>query len=170
MVPSTARQRLADRWTRQSRHGVAWRPCGGIVHRLSDELGSMRPSRVVHPSREGQAGRGVLLQLGNPAPAARLYAGLKAAGPLWAANTLRERNMRTLWLGSFALCAAAMMAATAVSAAPARQSRDAAMRDCIAQARASAPRDQILAGTAADPGSGAMLVYKSCMRRKGLRP
>jgi hypothetical protein len=77
--------------------------------------------------------------------------------------------MRTLWLGSFALCAAAMMAATAVSAAPAR-SRDNAIRDCVAEAKASAPRDQILAGTAADPGGPAMLVYKSCMRRKGFRP
>jgi hypothetical protein len=81
--------------------------------------------------------------------------------------------MRTLWLGSFALCAAAMMAATAVSAAPARSgaaARDNAIRDCVAEAKAAAPRDQILAGTAADPGGAAMLVYKSCMRRKGLRP
>jgi hypothetical protein len=78
--------------------------------------------------------------------------------------------MRTLWLGSFALCAAAMMAATAVSAAPARQSRDAAIRECIAQAKAAEPRDQILSGAAAGPGSAAMLTYKSCMFKKGLRP
>jgi hypothetical protein len=78
--------------------------------------------------------------------------------------------MRTLWLGSFALCAAVVVTTTAVSAAPARQSRDAAIRECIAQAKAAAPRDQILAGTAADPGGVAMLTYKSCMFKKGLRP
>jgi hypothetical protein len=81
--------------------------------------------------------------------------------------------MRTLWLVSITVCAAAVMTATAVSAAPARSgqaARDKAIHECIAQARAAAPRDQILAGTAADPGGVASLTYRSCMQKKGLRP
>jgi hypothetical protein len=80
--------------------------------------------------------------------------------------------MRTQWLVSISLCAAAVVASTAASAAPARsgQSRDNAIRECVAQAKAAEPRDQILSGAAAGPGSAAMLTYKSCMQKKGLRP
>jgi hypothetical protein len=74
--------------------------------------------------------------------------------------------MRTLYLLPIALSAAAVMTATAVSAAPAR-SRDNAIRECVAEAKAAAPRGQ---GQVADPDSAAMETYKSCMRKKGLRP
>jgi hypothetical protein len=74
--------------------------------------------------------------------------------------------MRTLYLAPIALCAAAVMTATAVSAAPSR-SRDNAIRECVVEAKAAAPRG---AGAAADPDSAAMETYKSCMRKKGLRP
>jgi hypothetical protein len=74
--------------------------------------------------------------------------------------------MRTLLLVPVALCAAAVMAATAVSAAPA-QSRDNAIRQCVAEAKAAAPRG---AGGVAGPDSAAMETYKSCIWKRGLRP
>jgi hypothetical protein len=140
--------------------------------RRQDELGSMRPSRFHQGFSPRRLGRPGCLP-GHPAPAAHLYVGLRLLAPLWAANTLRERNMRTLWLGSFALCAVAVMTATAVSAAPARSgqaARDKAIHECIVQAKAAQPRDLILSGTAADPGGVASLTYRSCMQKKGLRP
>jgi hypothetical protein len=84
-----------------------------------------------------------------------------------------ERSMRTLWLVSITVCAAAVMTATAVSAAPARSgqaARDKAIHECIVQAKAAEPREQRLSGEAADPGSVASLTYRSCMQKKGFRP
>jgi hypothetical protein len=80
----------------------------------------------------------------------------EAAGP-FQRPILRERNKR-LWLVSTPLCAAAVVTATAAPAAPARsgQSRDNAIRECVAEAKAAAPCDQI--------------TYKNCMWKKGLRP
>jgi hypothetical protein len=77
--------------------------------------------------------------------------------------------MRTLWLALIALVVAGVVIPTGASAAPAR-SRDNAIRECVAEAKAAEPRSQILSGAAADPGSVAMITYKSCMRKKGLRP
>jgi len=68
----------------------------------------------------------------------------------------------------------AVASSSAASAAPAKKQagggRDKAISECVAQAKASAPLSQQLSGSAADPSSGAMEVYKSCMRQKGFRP
>jgi hypothetical protein len=79
---------------------------------------------------------------------------------------------KELSLGAVVVCAVAVVTWGAASAAPAAKAskRDQAIAECVALAKASAPRDQILGGGAADPGGAAMVVYKSCMQKKGLRP
>ena len=70
------------------------------------------------------------------------------------------------------LLSIAVATSTAASAAPAKKQaggRDKAISECVAEAKAQNPA-QVLAGTAADPGSPGMLAYKSCMLRKGHRP
>jgi hypothetical protein len=68
----------------------------------------------------------------------------------------------------------AVALSSAASAAPAKKQagggRDKAISECVALAKASAPLSQQLSGAAADPSSGAMETYKSCMRQKGYRP
>jgi hypothetical protein len=85
-------------------------------------------------------------------------------------ETMTKRKIT--WLGSFALCAAVVLNGATASAAAAKKgggSRDAAIQECIALAKAENP-GQVQSGSAADPGSPAMLAYKSCMQKKGFRP
>ena len=80
--------------------------------------------------------------------------------------------MRRRWLVPIALFGAAVVTAATASAAPsksARGTRDNAIRECIAEARAEAPANL---GTVspADPGGGRVETYKSCMVKKGFNP
>ena len=74
---------------------------------------------------------------------------------------------------TFLLCLA-VASSSAASAAPAKKEgvsgRDKAIAECVALAKSQAPLSQQIAGTAADPSSGAMATYKSCMQGKGYRP
>lgn len=76
---------------------------------------------------------------------------------------------KTTWL--FVLGTAVAFTSAAATAAPASKAnrRDQAIQECIALAKAQNP-GQVQSGSAADPGSPAMIAYKSCMQRKGFRP
>ena len=76
-----------------------------------------------------------------------------------------EKTMKGL--GSLALSMAiASTVGTVAFAAPAKMSkRDQAIQECVAVAKAQNPGIG-----AADPGGAAMIAYKDCMRKRGMRP
>jgi hypothetical protein len=76
---------------------------------------------------------------------------------------------KTIWMGLIAFAAIGFVGANATAAPATASKRDRAIQECIALAKAQNP-GLVQSGSAADPGSAAMIAYKSCMAKKGLRP